>query len=455
MNERVSKVWNSVLKFLKDRIAEKDYNAWIVNMSPVDIDEKYFIVEVDNEFMKNRIEGSYSSIINEVINDILIDEWKEVKIIVKSYASHNENNNYNDYIESKPDIAKQKSNYSFGEMSYNLNSKYVFENFIVGKSNNFAHAACQAVSKSLGKVYNPLFIYGGVGLGKTHLMHAIGNYILSLDKNKKVYYCSSEQFTNDLIFSIKNDQMVNFRDKYRKLDLLLIDDIQFISGKESTQEEFFHTFNELLNAGKHIVISSDRPPEEMNNIEKRLVSRFGSGLISDIQSPDYETRVAILKKKADLERINIPEDVFYYIAETVNSNIRELEGALNRVVAKASLLNRNINVELVEEIFYDILKTKTKIVTKDKVLSVVSEYYNISLEEMKSSKRKQEIAKSRQVAMYFLRDMLQIPLASIGDIFGGKDHTTVMHSCAKIEEERKTNKSFDKDISFIREKIMS
>lgn len=453
MSERASKVWNSVLKFLKDRIPEKDYSAWIVNISPVDIDEEYFIVEVDNDFLKNKIEGKYSSTINEVINDILIDEYKVVKIIVKSaYVPKQEPE---EYMPPKEDNYKNRNTYSFGEMTYNLNPKYVFENFIVGKSNNFAHAACQAVSKSPGRVYNPLFIYGGVGLGKTHLMHAIGNYILSLDPNKKVYYCSSEQFTNDLIYSLKNEQMVNFREKYRKLDLLLIDDIQFIAGKESTQEEFFHTFNELHNAGKHIVISSDRPPEEMNNIEKRLVSRFGSGLISDIQSPDYETRVAILKKKAELEKINIPEDVFYYIAETVNSNIRELEGALNRVVAKASLLNRNINVELVEEIFYDILKTKTKIVTKEKVLNVVSDYYGISIEDMKSSKRKQEIAKARQVAMFFLRDMLQIPLATIGDVFGGKDHTTVMHSCAKIEEERKSNKSFDKDLSSIKEKIMS
>lgn len=349
----------------------------------------------------------------------------------------------------------QKSFSIFSGEYNNLNPKYIFETFIVGKSNEFANAASDAVARGAKAGYNPLFLHGGVGLGKTHLMHAIGNKILKKDGNKKVYYCSSEQFTNDLINSLKNDKMIEFREKYRKLDVLLIDDIQFIAGKDSTQEEFFHTFNELYNAGKQIILSSDRPPKEVDNLEKRLVSRFEWGLIADIQPPDYETRVAILKKKAELDNIDISEEVLRHIAETINSNIRELEGALNRIVARASLLKRTISIELVEEIFYDVIKSRSKIITKDKIISIISEHYNVSVEDIKSKKRKKDIAKARQIAMYFMRESLGMAFMAIGEVFGGKDHTTVMHSVSKVEADMKSNKYFAKDITSIKEKLSS
>jgi len=457
MKNMASNVWERVLKILEWKTSESDYNSWLLNVEAISLDENTLIVQVDNNFIKDRVEKKFKDKILEILNEVLVlrDGYTDLEIRVKDEEVGEEEKIYEEDVEEKEETKSSKPLNLFKSNSYSLKTRYIFETFVAGKSNEFAHAACKAVARMPGKVYNPLFIHGGVGLGKTHLLHAIGNQILQKDPTKKIFYCSSEHFTNDLINSLKNDKMPEFRSKYRRLDVLLIDDIQFIAGKDSTQEEFFHTFNELHQLGKQIVLSSDRPPKEINKIEKRLVSRFEWGLIADVQTPDYETRVAILNKKAENENIKIPQEVITYIAESINSNIRELEGALNRVVARTSLLKKKMTVDLVEDILYDVLKSKSKLVTKERIIKTVSDFFDVPVEEMKSSKRKRAIAIARQVAMYFLREMLQIPFTAIGDIFGGKDHTTVMHSVSKIENEIKEKKHFSKDMALLKEKIIS
>lgn len=444
MENNSSKIWEKILKILRLKLGEMEYRSWLLNIRPSSIDEKTFTIEVDNNFMKDKVEKDYKIMINEILNNILYENGsRNIEIFIKESSD----------LSFKEKINKL-SKYDRVSGGDGPNSKYDFSNFVVGKSNEFAHAASEGVSISPGKVYNPLFIYGGVGLGKTHLMHAIGNYIKQGNPEAKIHYCSSEQFTNDLINSLKRDKMPQFREKYRKLDVLLIDDIQFIAGKESTQEEFFYTFNALHQYSRQIVISSDRPPQEIKNIEERLVSRFAWGLIADIKAPDYETRVAILKNKAEMEDIDIPEDAINYIAEAITSNIRELEGALNRVVAKSSLLGRAIDFDLIKDVFKGFLEDKAKKVTKSKILKCVSDFYNIPISEMESNKRKKDIAKSRQVSMYFLRNMLNLPFAAIGDLFGGRDHTTVMHSVNKIDSEIAYDKNLNLEINQVKQNII-
>ncbi len=332
-------------------------------------------------------------------------------------------------------------------MSTMLNPKYTFDSFVIGNSNRFAHAASLAVAESPAKAYNPLFIYGGVGLGKTHLMHAIGHYILHNNPKSQVVYVSSEKFTNELINSIKDDKNVEFRNKYRNIDILLVDDIQFIAGKERTQEEFFHTFNALYEANKQIIISSDRPPKEIPTLEDRLRSRFEWGLIADIQAPDFETRMAILKKKADVEKLNIPNEVMVYIATKIKSNIRELEGALIRIVAFSSLTNKEISVDLASEALKDIISSKqTRQVTIDIIQEVVANYYNLKIEELKSARRTRNIAFPRQIAMYLSRKLTDMSLPKIGEEFGGRDHTTVIHAYEKISNNLKKDESLQNAI---------
>lgn len=443
MEDKANKIWEKILKILRLKLGEMEYRSWLLNIRPSSVNEETFTIEVDNNFMKNKVEKDYKVMISEILNNILYENGsRKIEISVKE----NLDLSFKDKVNK---LSKQDRVSGDGP-----NSKYDFSNFVVGKSNEFAHAASEGVSISPGKVYNPLFIYGGVGLGKTHLMHAIGNYIKKGNPDAKIHYCSSEQFTNDLINSLKRDKMPQFREKYRKLDVLLIDDIQFIAGKESTQEEFFYTFNALHQYSRQIVISSDRPPQEIKNIEERLVSRFAWGLIADIKAPDYETRVAILKNKAEMEGIDIPEDAINYIAEAITSNIRELEGALNRIVAKSSLLGREIDFDLIKDVFKGFLEDKAKKVTKSKILKCVSDFYNIPISEMLSNKRKKEIAKSRQISMYFLRNMLNLPFASIGDQFGGRDHTTVMHSVNKIDSEIAYDKNLSLEITQIKQNII-
>lgn len=340
-------------------------------------------------------------------------------------------------------------NFDFNKKAQ-LNPKYTFDTFVIGNSNRFAHAASLAVAEAPAQAYNPLFIYGGVGLGKTHLMHAIGHYILDQNPDTKVVYVSSEKFTNELINSIRDDRNNEFRNKYRNVDVLLVDDIQFIAGKESTQEEFFHTFNALHDANKQIIISSDRPPKEIPTLEDRLRSRFEWGLISDIQPPDLETRIAILKKKAKVENIDVPDDVMLYIASKIKSNIRELEGALIRIVAYSSLTNKKITTELAEEALKDIIsEDRPREVNVDLIKKIVSDEYKIRIEDFNSRKRTRAIAYPRQIAMYLTRELTDLSLPKIGDEFGGRDHTTVMHAHDKITEDILSSEEFKEKIENI------
>jgi chromosomal replication initiator protein len=340
------------------------------------------------------------------------------------------------------------------EMSSLLNPKYTFASFVIGNSNRFAHAASLAVAESPAKAYNPLFIYGGVGLGKTHLMHAIGHYVLQNNSNAKVVYVSSEKFTNELINAIRDDKNEEFRNKYRNVDILLIDDIQFIAGKERTQEEFFHTFNALHDANKQIILSSDRPPKEIPTLEDRLRSRFEWGLIADIQAPDFETRMAILKKKADVEKLNVANEVMVYIATKIKSNIRELEGALIRIVAYSSLTNRPITVELASEALKDIISNKqNRNVTIDVIQDVVAGYFNLRIEDLKSQRRTRNVAYPRQIAMYLSRKLTDMSLPKIGEEFGGRDHTTVIHAYEKISDSLNTDESLQHTVNDITKKL--
>jgi chromosomal replication initiator protein len=327
-----------------------------------------------------------------------------------------------------------------------LNPRYTFDSFIVGSSNQFAHAACRAVAEAPSRSYNPLFIYGGVGLGKTHLMHAVGQYVLDHDRNLKLTYISAERFMNEMINAVRYDRIIDFRERYRTVDVLLVDDVQFIAGKEGTQTEFFHTFNALYDSQKQIVISSDCPPHEIQNLEERLRSRFEWGLIADIQSPDLETRVAILKKKADAEAVPLPDDVAIYIAGRIKSNIRELEGSLIRLIAYASLTGQELSLPLAQEVLRNILEHEEKAVTIELIQKFVADYYNLKLADLKSRNNSKSVATPRQVAMYLCKSLTHASLPEIGRSFGGKHHSTVIHSIRKVEELRKKSNDFDKQI---------
>jgi chromosomal replication initiator protein len=337
-----------------------------------------------------------------------------------------------------------------------LISKYTFDTFVIGNSNRFAHAAALAVAESPARSYNPLFIYGGVGLGKTHLMHAIGNFVLQRSPNTRILYVSSEKFTNELIESIRDKNPIEFRNHYRNADILLIDDIQFLAGKEGTQEEFFHTFNALHEANKQIIISSDRPPKEIPTLEDRLRSRFEWGLITDIQAPDLETRIAILRKKAKVENLQVANEVMVYIADKIHSNIRELEGALIRVMAYASLTSSPITVEIAAEALKDIIPVTTpKQISIEMIQQSVAEFFHLSLGEFKAKKRTRAIAFPRQIAMYLSRELTDYSLPKIGDEFGGRDHTTVIHAHEKITQARRKDPLLDKRINEIVQRIQA
>ena len=339
----------------------------------------------------------------------------------------------------------------------NLNPRYTFSTFVVGKNNNFAHAASLAVAESPGEMYNPLFIYGGVGLGKTHLMHSIAHFILEKNPSANILYVTSETFTNEVIENIRsgnNMAMSKFREKYRNIDVLLIDDIQFIIGKESTQEEFFHTFNHLHGAGKQVIISSDKPPKEMSTLEERLKSRFEWGLIADISSPDYETRVAILKKREELDGYQIDDEVIQYIADNVKSNIRELEGALNAVVAYGKLNKKDVNIESAKEALKNIISpNQKKVITPTLIVDTVCDHFHIKKEDILGSKRNAEIVQPRQIVMYLCREMTQTNFKEIGNVLGGRDHSTVIHGCKNIESELEYNDNLKNNIDILIKKI--
>lgn len=414
-------LWDKTLQLIKGDLTSVSFNTFFKNIVPLKIHLNDLILLAPSDFNKDILENRYLHLIEDAISQLSLKKYN-----IKFVLSEKE----------VADLNSDSTDLNYRVLYPNLNPKYTFDTFVIGNSNRFAHAACVAVAESPAKAYNPLFLYGGVGLGKTHLMHAIGHHIVSQKKDSKVVYVSSEKFTNELINSIKDDKNEEFRNKYRNVDVLLIDDIQFIAGKERTQEEFFHTFNTLHEANKQIIISSDRPPKDIPTLEDRLRSRFEMGLITDIQAPDFETRIAILRKKAQLERIDVPNEVMSYIAKNIKSNIRELEGALTRVVAYSSLSNRVISFDLATEALKDIITTsKNEEINVLRIKEKVSSVFNLKMEDFNSKKRTRSIAYPRQIAMYLTRELTDLSLPKIGEEFGGRDHTTVIHAHDKVSKD--------------------
>lgn len=430
MSFNVHEIWDETLKLIKTELTEVSYNTWLKSLEPISIKGRTIILGVPNDFNKGILETRYMTLITNAIKQITSQDFR-IEFVIPGSDNFNKLTKNNDIKEN-----------NFFEAP-NLNPKYVFDTFVIGNSNRFAHAASLAVAETPAKAYNPLFIYGGVGLGKTHLMHAIGHYTLSQNPNTKVVYVSSEKFTNELINSIKDDKNEEFRNKYRTVDVLLIDDIQFIAGKERTQEEFFHTFNALYEANKQLIISSDRPPKEIPTLEDRLRSRFEWGLITDIQPPDFETRIAILRKKAELENIDIDNEVLHFIAKKIKSNIRELEGALIRISAYSSLTNKEVSIDLANEALKDIISSsKPRQITASYIKEVIAQQFNVKVEDMESKRRTRSITYPRQIAMYLSRELTDLSLPKIGEEFGGRDHTTVIHAYDKISHDLNSDSDF-------------
>src|SRR3989338_792509 len=457
MTANVLSVWLRVREFIKKELDNDHvFSIWFGSIRLVSSTEDSVTLEVQNKFFKDMLLDRYTKLINSSIAKSCGKEMR-VEFALKETSAD---------VAAKPPLdhdAKEKAQakpfWPFSRdkqepgKEIGLNSKYTFDSFVIGPSNRFAHAASSAVCDSPAKAYNPLFIYGGVGLGKTHLMHAIGHKVLQKFPKAKVLYISSEEFTNQLIGAIQNRTTTKFREKYRHVDILLIDDIHFIAGKESTQEEFFHTFNTLYDAHKQIVVSSDRPPKEIQALEERLVSRFEWGLVTDVQPPDFETRMAILKKKSERETITLPDDVYYFLAEKIKSNIRELEGALIRIVAYAKLVGKEISVDMVKDVLKDMIKEGEKKITIDIIQKKVCEYFDMKLSDMKVKKRSRGIAYPRQIAMYLARQLTDYSLPEIGEYFGGRDHTTVMHAYDKIMTDLKVKKGLNELIDRVTDSI--
>ncbi|SCY62964.1 chromosomal replication initiator protein DnaA [Alkaliphilus peptidifermentans] len=439
MYDNLPEVWERTLDLIKTELTEVSFNTWIKTIEPISLEEKHIVLGVPNDFTRGILNTRYITLLSNALKQVTSKKF-EIEFVVPSEET---------IKNPKKDQHKNSKTQLEILTSTTLNPKYTFDTFVIGNSNRFAHAASVAVAEAPAKAYNPLFIYGGVGLGKTHLMHAIGHYILENNPKSKVAYVSSETFTNELINSIRDDRNVEFRNRYRNVDVLLVDDIQFIAGKERTQEEFFHTFNALHESNKQIIISSDRPPKEIPTLEDRLRSRFEWGLITDIQPPDFETRIAILRKKAQMEDIEVPNDVTIYIAKKIQANIRELEGALIRIVAYSSLTNSEISVDLASEALKEIFSSKPKQLNIATIKDVISKKFNIKLEDIDSKKRTRAIAYPRQIAMYITRELTDLSLPKIGEEFGGRDHTTVMHAHDKVLNDIKTDQNFKERIEDI------
>ena len=455
MLETLKEKWDEILNYLKveHEISDVSFNTWLLPLQIYSVEQPGNIVKIivpDANFL-GYIKKKYSFLLTiaiEEITSIKCDVDFIVKYQIKEASSKN-----NQLINSNQNTVSPAT-----LQNANLNPKYTFDTFVVGANNNLAHAASLAVAESPGEIYNPLFIYGGVGLGKTHLMHSIANFILKNNPQAKILYVTSEKFTNELIDAIRNKNNIStteFREKYRNNDVLLIDDIQFIIGKESTQEEFFHTFNALHESKKQIIISSDKPPKEIETLEERLRSRFEWGLTVDIQSPDYETRMAILRKKEELEGYNIDNEVIKYIATNIKSNIRELEGALTKIVALSKLdNNKEINIALAEEALKDIISPgDAKEVTPEFIIQVVSDHFNLTPLDITSQRRNKEIVYPRQIVMYLCRNMTDTGLQNIGKALGGRDHTTILHGIEKITADLAANPTLRNTIDILKKKI--
>ena len=455
--ELLKEKWDKILESIRDdnELSNVAFKTWLLPLKVFRIEGNILKITAPFEQAATYVENKYKTFLYVAVAEAMGEEY-EIRIITEDEA-----------LKEKPlepetpkKAAAAPAPKVAEEQKTNLNPRYTFDTFVIGSNNRFAHAAALAVAGSPGKEYNPLFLYGGVGLGKTHLMHSVAHYILQQDPTKKVLYVTSEVFTNELIDSIRNgnnNSMTAFREKYRNIDVLLIDDVQFIIGKESTQEEFFHTFNALHSANKQIIISSDRPPKDMETLEARLQSRFEWGLIADISSPDYETRMAILRKKEELDGYNIDDEVIRYIATNIKSNIRELEGALNKLVALSNLEKREINISMAEEVLKDIISPNQKReVTPQVILEVVAEHYGISVSDIIGGKRNAEIVTPRQVVMYLCREITDTPYKAIGILLGNRDHSTIINGDGKVRKQLQANDgSLKNNIDIIRKKLSS
>lgn len=454
------KTWKNILAEISENVTDVSYRTWFEPLSPLETDDEagVFYVASANDFLIEVLKNRYISIFETAIKSIT---GRKYKVVIKSMSEQEIENFFKDSGDANTALKSNPAVEPEFKDEYFLNPRYNFENFVVGPNNNYAHAVALAVAESPAAVYNPLFIYGGSGLGKTHLMHAIGHYIIEHDPKSKVLYVSSEMFTSELIKAIQdkknyNSKMRAFKNKYRSVDVLLIDDIQFIEGKESTQAEFFHTFNALYEFEKQIVISSDRHPSKLTDLDDRLRSRFQWNIIADIQPPDFETRVAILRNKAQAENVPMDDDVLEVIdliAEKVKFNIRELESALTRIISYSRIFDERITVKFARKNLNDIFSTREFNITCETIKKAVCKEYNIKITDIESSKRKREFSHPRQIAMYLCREMTDSSLPKIGEYFGGRDHTTVLHAYDKISAEIKTDPILAEDIRRIKDDI--
>ena len=442
--EELNELLTKAKELLKNEVTKISYETWIRDLEIDSFENGNIVLVASNAFQKESIISRYHDLFQNTFNYIT-NKNCEISVILKDDVTEEKN-----LATVQPNV-----NYSSSPNS-TLNPKYTFDSFVVGNNNRFAHAAALAVAEAPATAYNPLFIYGGVGLGKTHLMHAIANEILINNRNANILYVTSEKFTNQLINAIKDNKTEIFRNKYRQnIDVLLIDDIQFIAGKERIQEEFFHTFNTLHESGKQIIISSDRPPKDIKLLEDRLKSRFEWGLIADISNPDYETRLAILRKKAQLDNIIIDDDILCDIATKIDSNIRELEGVLNKLIANASLTNTHITMEMAEKAINDVAINREKVLSIDLIQETVAKYFNVTVEELKGVKRSNDITVPRQIAMYLCRNVADLPLTKIGNGFGKRDHTTVIHACNKISKEIQNDMTTKRIVESVKNILLS
>jgi chromosomal replication initiator protein len=434
-------VWSRIIEETKNHINSTSYNVWLKPTSAVALSNDLLVVEVQNRFAAEYIEDHFSNVLRDTAKALFN---REFTISFQSLRKDDD-----EIIDPSEEVLPSLDDLGLVHSNIILNERFTFDNFVVGKSNRFAHAAALSVAQKPAFNYNPLFIYGGTGLGKTHLMQAIGNYVLRFGRHQNIHYSSAESFMNEMIQSIQSGNMLDFRNKYRKVDLLLIDDVQFLANKESTQEEFFHTFNTIYDSQGQIVLTSDRPPREIANIEERLISRFQGGLVTDIQPPDLETRIAILKKRSITDSLILSDEVLMFIAKHVRSNVRELEGSLIRLLAYSSLTGSDITVELAEDVLRNILQHEEKHITVEQIQKHVSEYYKISVSDLKSKKRTQKVAFPRQVAMFLCRKLTNLSLIDVGTHFGGRDHTTVIHACDKIDRWTKADSQGRHEINLL------